>query len=83
MGDLTNDWGEGIYHEVKSWDEEHQKVCDKWAFRPHVTKYVTELVEVEMENGEVFQCTPDHPFLMMNEEYIPAECLKEGDDLRS
>lgn len=83
MEDLTNDWKTGIHHKVRSWDEEHQQVCDKWAFRPHVTKYVTELVEVEMENGEVFQCTPDHPFLMMSGGYSPAECLKEGDDLRS
>ncbi len=83
MGSLANDWEAGIYHKVKSWDEEHQKVCDKWAFRPHVTKYVTELVEVEMENGEVFQFTPDHPFLMMNGEYVAAEDLKAGDDLRA
>ena len=83
MEELTMDWENGIQHEVRSWDEEQQKVVGRLAYRPHVTKYVTELVEVEMENGEVFQCTPDHPFLLMNGEYIPAESLKEGDDLRS
>jgi hypothetical protein len=82
MGSLTNDWEAGITHDVKSWDASRQEVCDRLAYRPHVTKYVTELVEVEMENGEVFSCTPDHPYLMINGEYVAAEDLKAGDDLR-
>lgn len=42
------------------------------------TKEVTELVEVELENGETVRCTPDHWFLTQSAGYVEACNLKVG-----
>jgi DNA gyrase/topoisomerase IV subunit B len=48
---------------------------------PRITKYVKELVEVTLSNGEVIQCTLDHPWLTRQGVYVPAVRLEEGDRL--
>lgn len=49
---------------------------------PRLTKHVTELIEVELEDGTIFRCTEDHPWLLTNGEYVAAENLVAGDDLQ-
>lgn len=82
MGELVDDWHNGKVHNGVSWDIERKEEVYLPMLRPHITKYVTELVEVEVENGEVFRCTPDHPYLMDTGEYVAAEDLQPGDELQ-
>lgn len=48
-----------------------------------ISKYVTELAIVELDNGKKISCTVDHPFLTWNEKYVEAQNLKAGQSLRS
>ncbi len=50
---------------------------------PHITKYVDELIEVEMDDGSTVQCTTDHPWLLESNTYCAAEDLCPGDELKS
>ena len=60
---------------------------EKQAFERHVfdeprlTKYVDELVEVEMSDGTVYVCTLDHPWLVDGSRYVAAANLQPGDQL--
>jgi DNA gyrase subunit B len=45
-------------------------------FNPHVTKQVSELIEIEFENGSIERVTLDHPFLLNdNKTFISASDL--------
>lgn len=46
---------------------------------PRITKYVTELVELTLESGEVVRCTPDHQFLLESGVYKAAKDLTDVD----
>ena len=45
------------------------------------TKYATELIEVELENGAVIKCTPEHKLLLETGEYKRADELLDTDEL--
>lgn len=46
-----------------------------------LTKYVDELVSVELEDGTIIKCTPEHRFLLKSGEYKEAQYLTEDDEL--
>lgn len=69
-----------IYNYVLGFDGEKFKFCEFSS--PRITKYVTEIVEIELENGETFKCTPDHLILTENG-YKPALELAEEDSIIS
>lgn len=50
---------------------------------PRITKYVDELVEVELSDGTCVRCTGDHLFLLATGEYKSAASLTEGDVLQA
>lgn len=83
MEELVQDYEQGITHIGVSWDIERQ--CEVYLplEKPHITKSVTELIEIEMENGLIVRCTPDHPYLMVSGQYVAAEDLAAGDELQS
>lgn len=60
---------------------------DSHDFRPgHVSDvwikgYVNQLIEVELDNGKVVKCTPDHLFMLRDGTYCKAENLTEGQSL--
>lgn len=45
------------------------------------TNYREDMVEVELDNGEVIKCTSDHLFMMRDGSYKPAQELKLDDSL--
>jgi intein/homing endonuclease len=80
---LAEDWSVGITHDVASWDSAVGSVVYRTAWKPRITKIVTEIILVQMENGEVFRCTPDHLFMLADGTYVPAEDLQPGTELNS
>ena len=45
------------------------------------TKLVTDLVEVELDNGKVIHCTPEHRFMLRDGSYKMAKDLCNGESL--
>lgn len=45
------------------------------------TKDVLEMMEIELENGYVIRCTPEHKLLTVSGEYVRASELSENDEL--
>lgn len=48
---------------------------------PRIGQITDDMVEIEMENGEIIRCTPNHPFFV-NGEWIKAEDLSVNDDIK-
>ncbi len=46
-----------------------------------MTKAAAEVVKVVLDNGETIICTPDHPFMLRDGTYKPANALTPGDSL--
>lgn len=46
-----------------------------------ITNYITELIEVTLDNDHVIKCTPEHPFMLRNGEYKYAKDLTDKDSL--
>ena len=63
---------------VNSFDFQKQELVKARGYDVRCTKEVTELVEVELENGETVRCTPDHWFLTQSAGYVEACNLKGG-----
>lgn len=57
---------------------EHNSVTVGRARNPRVTKTVTRLVEVELDNGEKIRSTPDHLYMLRDGHYRAAEDLLPG-----
>ena len=45
------------------------------------TKLVTDLLEVELDNGEIIHCTPEHRFMVRDGHYEEIQNLSVGDSL--
>jgi len=65
-----------------SWNIE--KNCEevKPIVAPRITRYANELIEVELEDGEVVRCTPEHLWLLESGEYKQAQYLGSYDALQ-
>lgn len=63
---------------VNSFDFQKQELVKARGYDVRCTKEVTELVEVELENGEIVRCTPNHWFLTQSAGYVEACNLKVG-----
>lgn len=48
-----------------------------------LTKLVDEVIEIELDNGIIIECTPDHKILLENGVKIPAEYLNINDIVAS
>jgi len=63
---------------VISFDEETRKFKVSKIKEVAITRYVKELCEVELDNGFVIKCTPDHLFLTGRYGWVQAKDLKPG-----
>ena len=67
---------------VYSYDTEKNRIVPGRAVHLGVTgKCVKQLLEVELDNGEVLRCTPNHRWLIRDGTYKSAEELGVGDSL--
>jgi len=46
-----------------------------------LTKYVTQLTNVHLDNGEIIKCTPDHRFMLRDGSYKEAQYLQPNESL--
>lgn len=65
---------------VYSYDIEKQRVVAGKA-KAFATKEITQLVEVELDNGEKVRCTPDHRWMLRDGTYCEAQHLQPGTSL--
>lgn len=72
------------YKDEKFWvysiDENHNIVAGL-AHSPRKTRKDTEIIIVELDNGELIKCTPDHKFMLRDGTYREAQHLEEKDSL--
>lgn len=47
-----------------------------------LSHFASTLIELELENGKVIQCTPNHRFLTTSGEYVEAQDISEETDLQ-
>ena len=65
-----------------SYNEENGKFCESIGHSPRIGSVTNEEMEIELENGEIIKCTPNHPFLTQRG-WVNAESLTEDDDIKS
>lgn len=51
-----------------------------WAYNPRLVKSA-EVIDITVDNGTSFSCTPDHKVLLRTAEWIEAGNLKQKDEL--
>ena len=77
------DWYEkfrDIQLEVVSYDEKLKQFVIANGHSPRIGQSTSLEYEIEMENGEIFKCTNNHPFLTRRG-WVNAEDLKEDDEI--
>jgi DNA gyrase subunit B len=80
FGELATDWDNGITHFGYASDEKgNVKIVP--LVHPRLTKNDTDLVEVELDNGEIVTCTPCHKFRLRDGSYVRADKLVQGQSL--
>lgn len=65
---------------VKGYDSQTDQVLPTELYNVHETRKVTELIELEFEDGDKVNCTLDHKFYTTNKGYVEAKDLTEEDD---
>lgn len=71
---------EGKEIRVFSYNEEAGQLEKSQVCTVQKTGEVTELIEIELEDGSLIKCTPEHRFLLTNGQYKMAKDLTENDD---
>lgn len=77
---LAEDWEQGISHFGYATDEAGDVRVVPLG-HPRRTHQNAELVAVELDNGEIIRCTPDHLFRLRDGAYCRADVLQTGDSL--
>lgn len=71
---------EGEYHTFYSLDDKGNLTKSIPAITIE-TKRTDTLIEIELEDGSILRCTPEHRFLLKSGEYKEAQYLTEDDEL--
>lgn len=67
--------------QVFSYNHQNTNIEVKNIQEVHERDYKGDLIVLELENGFVLKCTPNHKIFTKNRGYVPAEELTEEDDL--
>lgn len=78
--ELTEAYGDGGKFYVYSMTP-GGKVTAGLAHSPRKTRRNAPLIEIELDNGEVTKCTPDHEWMLRDGTYRKAGSLQPGDSL--
>lgn len=85
IGDLYKKFESGLVDKVKTVSVDEStgtvtfgEISDVW-----ITKYVDTINEIALDDHTVVRCTPNHPFMLDNKKFVPAEELKFNDKLRN
>ena len=62
-------------------NEQTQRIEPKRINSVFQTKIVNELMEVELDNGDIIHCTPDHKFMLRDGNFEEIQNLQENDSL--
>lgn len=81
MIELTEDLKNGVDNYVYSWDIKNNKWCVGKIVNAGITKKVSQLAIVTLDNGEIIKCTPDHKFLLKSGEYKPVSEIAKDESL--
>lgn len=81
MLQLVEEFGKNKDTYVYSYDIENDKVVVGRAFDFHKTAENTDILEIELDNGQKIKCTLFHKFLMQDRSYKEAKDLKSNDSL--
>lgn len=76
---LQEEYGDGVFWVYSATPE--GRIVPGRAHSLRLTRHDTEIVEIELDNGEKVKFTPDHPFLLRDGTYRNAGDLKPGDSL--
>lgn len=68
--------------ELFCYDEDNKKIITSFGHSPRIGQETTDVIEIELENGEIFNATYNHPFLTKRG-WIKAEDLLETDEIIS
>lgn len=68
---------------VWSWDPDTKQACVRWMRRPHKTREMAELLEVEFDSGLKLRLTPDHSLYTFRGKKVKARDLKIGKSVRA
>lgn len=84
MEELVSSHQQGKVLHGLSWNTETQQQTAGEFDTPRITKYTTDLVDIELSDGTVVRCTPDHPFLLDDgSTYVAAASLQPGQALQT
>lgn len=76
---LVDDFKHGIDNYGIAYNLTKKKFTKFKFYHPRITKYVTEMCEIQFDNGVVWRGTPDHPWLLTTGKYKRADELKPDD----
>ena len=70
-----------IGDKVKSFDENKNSFVIEEVDEVFINPYKGDLIIIELDNGEIIKCTPEHPFLTQRG-WIEAKNLSDMDDIK-
>lgn len=77
----------GTVFSLWGFDEKNCIYREVSGINPRITKYVDTVVDVQLDNGKIITCTPEHLFLVrtgyLQYQYFPAAALSPGTSLAS
>ena len=76
LTEIQKEFGEGEFWVYSC--KENGRIVPGRAHSLKKTRENTQLVEVELDNGEKIHCTPDHKFMLRTGEYCEAQNLQPG-----
>lgn len=83
IGELLEDFNNGIDNYVYGFDNEHKKDFNVYKILDVFKTKKTKVIQLTFDDGSQVRVTPEHKYLLKNGEWKEAQNLKPTDSLRS